>query len=297
MLAAIVLAQTLRIGVFGLFEPTELSVRPASGVVLRLDSGDTLEGREAATFRALGDGVEVFVGDRRIVVGRVRAEAGEFVIAVPGKIERRFRGALEITAAGGRLVPVVEMDLETAVASAVAAESPPGAPEEALKAQAVATRSFYVAARGRHSRFEFCDTTHCQFLREPPAESRAARETAGLILTWRDAAVVGLFTASCGGRTRALAHPVAGAYPFFEVECPYCRRGRAARCAYCDKRDGAWANRRGEGNGHGYGLCQTGAAAMAGEGAKFEEILGRYFPNAGISNPGRAERSLTVAAH
>src|SRR6266571_2973368 len=61
------------------------------------------------------------------------------------------------------------MDRETATASVVAAENTPDTPLEALKAQAVAARSYFVAGRGRHHDFDFCDTTHCQFLREPPS--------------------------------------------------------------------------------------------------------------------------------
>ena len=87
------------------------------------------------------------------------------MLSVPGRIERRFRGTLEVASRGGALEAVVSLDIETAVASVVAAESPPGAPLEALKAQAVVARSYYLATRGRHAGFDFCDTTHCQFLR------------------------------------------------------------------------------------------------------------------------------------
>ena len=59
------------------------------------------------------------------------------------------------------------MDRETAVASILASEMDESAPIEALKAQAVATRSFLAAGR-RHMDFDFCDTTHCQFLKSPP---------------------------------------------------------------------------------------------------------------------------------
>src|SRR5208283_1270192 len=65
------------------------------------------------------------------------------------------------------LTAVVTMDLEPAVASVVAAEGTVDAPSEALKALAVAARSYFVAGKGRHRDFDFCDTTHCQFLREP----------------------------------------------------------------------------------------------------------------------------------
>jgi peptidoglycan hydrolase-like amidase len=52
----------------------------------------------------------------------------------------------------------------------------PGAPFEALKAQAVVTRSSYVSARNRHPLFDFCDTTHCQFLRQAPGAEKHVDE-------------------------------------------------------------------------------------------------------------------------
>lgn len=204
------------------------------------------------------------------------------MLAVPGKLQRRFLGDVEITATGGWLLPVVSMDLETAVASATAAESPPGAPLEALKTQAVVTRSNY-AARPRHARFDFCDTTHCQFLREPPAPqspaARAAAATRGIVLEWNGAPLAALYSASCGGRTRALLNPPPGAYPYFAVDCPYCVGGRRVRCTYCTRSEGPWPSRRGTGAGHGFGLCQSGAAAMAAQGAGFRVILEHYYPN------------------
>ncbi|MBI4467738.1 MAG: hypothetical protein HY650_00275 [Acidobacteria bacterium] len=36
---------------------------------------------------------------------------------------------------------------------------------------------------------------------------------------------------------------------------------------------------RGSGAGHGLGLCQAGAAAMARAGHRFTKILEHYFPN------------------
>jgi stage II sporulation protein D len=41
----------------------------------------------------------------------------------------------------------------------------------------------------------------------------------------------------------------------------------------------------GEGEGHGIGLCQLGARAMAEAGASFREILGHYFPNTTLTIP------------
>jgi len=154
----------------------------------------------------------------------------EFTLGIPGKIERRFREVLEVSPGAGALIPVVVMDRETAVASALAAESPPGASMEALKAQAVAMRSYYAAERGRHRGYDFCDTTHCQFLREPPGRdsvfSRATAATRGLVLAYRGVTIPGFFAASCGGRTHNLEQVGmrAEGYPYYSVECAYCQR-------------------------------------------------------------------------
>jgi peptidoglycan hydrolase-like amidase len=203
---------------------------------------------------------------------QVTGPAGGFAdleLRVPGRIARRFHGRFDVTAADDELVPVVSMDLETAVASVVAAEQIVSAPLEALKAQAVAARSFFVAAGRRHRGFDFCDTTHCQFLREPPAmdhpAAQAATATAGLVLAFRGAPIEAFYSASCGGRTRTLADAglQAVGYPYFSVDCASCVRRHAS----------------GDRSGHGVGLCQEGAAGMAAEhGASFAEILQHYYP-------------------
>jgi peptidoglycan hydrolase-like amidase len=213
---------------------------------------------------------------------------GALLLAVPGKLERRFRGQLEITVAKGALQPVIAMDIEVAVASVVAAESPPGARIEALKAQAIVARSFYLAAHRRHAAFDFCDTTHCQFLRAPPraqeAAARATSETHGLVLAWHGATVAALYSARCGGRTRTPDRAAPADYPYYAVACPYCARG----------------SHRGTAAGHGIGLCQTGAAAMAATGAGFRAILEHYYPNTVLAhatapNPER-ERGASSAS-
>jgi stage II sporulation protein D len=38
----------------------------------------------------------------------------------------------------------------------------------------------------------------------------------------------------------------------------------------------------GIGQGHGIGLCQSGAKAMAADGADFRQILSHYYPNTTI---------------
>ena len=251
MLAA-VLAATVKIGVFGLFHPVELEVRPVRGSVLLVESDRqkrVLEGAAALRLKS-----------EARVTGRDGSDA-RFVLSVPGKIERQYRGKLEVRESNGHLTAIVEMDLETAVASIVAAESP-GSPMEARKAQAVVARSFLVAARGRHTGFDFCDTTHCQFLRGVPAVGTGAQRvqaaTRGMVVKYEGSVVPALYSANCGGHTRTLEEAgwrVAG-YPFFGVECPV----------------------HGKISGHRIGMCQVGSVYLARHGATFREILEHYFP-------------------
>jgi Stage II sporulation protein len=227
----------VRIGVFGLFHPTELVFAPAPGYSLVVEGAGSslnLEDGQSARCRVANGFAECHAGERveRARVIRVMAlgqSDPKFTLSVPGKIIRNYAGNLEILAQVMELVPVVEMNLEVAVASAVAAESPPDAPLESLKAQAIVTRSYYLAARRRHRSFDFCDTTHCQFLREPPgANSPAAiatRLTRGMVLLYRGDVIPALFSSSCGGRTRMLCETglsSSGGYPYHSVQCEPC---------------------------------------------------------------------------
>ncbi len=250
-------AQTITLGVFGLFHATRMDIGCAASGPLAIQTSQTkivLEGRQHRSFVLSDD-------------PHIRIEAGDFLLIVPGKIQRAYAGRLTLEPDGGELRAVIEMDLETAVASVVAAESVPGAPLEALKAQAVVARSFYTASPPRHSGFSFCDTTHCQFLRErPPAGSPAAiatQATRGLLLTYNGRPFAPLYSAVCGGRTLTPSTPPPGSngYPYPSVVCQYCRRHLEQPV-----------------RGHRLGMCQEGAAAMARAGASFREILDHYYP-------------------
>ena len=333
----------VRIGVMGLFHPKHFVVRASGNAALVLRAGDrqiVLEkssGRDFADVAVDGDEVVVTTGTQTARAGGMftsgrDGEAAEFLLSVPHKLTRRYRGTLEIRASEGVLSAIVTMDREVAVASVVAAESAPGTPMEALKAQAVATRSYLVAGR-RHRDFDFCDTTHCEFLREPPAAeapaARAATATAGLVLAYDSHPVAAMYTRSCSGRTRTPAELglPAAEYPYYAVECEYCRahpvrwsRRISARDAatlrdsdersrietgrrlgwdavpgndYVATREGDEVDLEGAGEGHGIGLCQAGARAMARSGADFRQILLHYYPNTNVvawMNQGELQR-------
>jgi peptidoglycan hydrolase-like amidase len=248
--------------VFSLFRPVELRVSPASNTLL-VTTGDQrviLEGRQFFPVRLAQLSSTIHVSARD-------GSATDFHLSIPGKIERTFHGTLAIRPSDHRLIAVVTMDREIAVASVVAAEMPLRTPLEALKAQAVATRSYYAASQPRHDEYSFCDSTHCQFLREPPAPqshaTRATQETRNLLLEYAGKPFPAQYSAVCGGRTRSLegeGEPIAG-YPYYSVPCDYCRRHSPGLV-----------------QGHQLGLCQSGASGMAALGATFRSILDHYYP-------------------
>ena len=260
----------IAICVFSLFHPVELEVQPGHAAILVVEQTgrrETLEG--SRTLKLTGNAT---------VAGRNGGETA-FILSIPGKIRREFHGRLEVREHDGHLLAIITMELENAVASIVAAESPPGAPLEARKAQAVVARSFLVAARGRHEGFDFCDTTHCQFLREAPPEgspsAKAAEQTRNLIVAYQGLPIAALYSANCGGKTRTLADAGWNAepYPYFAVDCPV--RGAVA--------------------GHRIGMCQEGAAEMARNGKTFREILSQYFPATTIAPAGRGSEKQLIS--
>lgn len=240
--------RSVEVGVFGLFHTKVFSVRPCSGGPI-LVAGRVLEGAQATSI----------TGPARI--SSPTGGSADILLEVPGKIQRCFHGILTITGQAD-LTAIVEMDSETAVASIIAAELLPGTPFEALKAQAVVARSFLAASGARHRGFQFCDTTHCQFLRGAPVPGSpaalAAEQTVGLMLTYRGGVIAPAYSAACGGRTLSADRRD---YPYQSVQCDYCQRHSTEPV-----------------RGHRLGLCQVGAASMAAKGAGLREILNHYYP-------------------
>lgn len=121
----------------------------------------------------------------------------------------------EGTALVVRAVPVEEY-----VAATILSEfDPPSGNERTIErmfeVQAIVSRSYAIAERGRHARegFDLCSTSHCQVY--DPARLRtsrwaqlarqAAERTRGQILFYAGAPAEALFHADCGGRTSSAA--------------------------------------------------------------------------------------------
>jgi len=148
--------------------------------------------------------------------GRVRRIPGRrFVVRAPTggglRVEgHRYRGAIEVFLNDrGRLNLVNELPLEEYLRGVVPRELGPGQyPEiEALKAQAVAARSYTVRNLGGFAEegYDLCARPQCQVYGgmddEHPLSDRAVAETAGEVVLWRGEVADTLYTATCGGHT------------------------------------------------------------------------------------------------
>ena len=118
----------------------------------------------------------------------------------------------------------VSLPLERYVAAALAGEASVFQSREALRAMAVAARTYAVRMRGRHASegFDLCDTTHCQRVDldaiVPRLES-AADDTAGELLWYEGKPAFTPYTSDCGGRTEGAAEPYLKSH-----EDIYCKR-------------------------------------------------------------------------
>jgi SpoIID/LytB domain protein len=140
-----------------------------------------------------------------------------------------FRGSLEVRRSGGSLTLVNQLDLDQYVMGV--REVPGTWPMEALKAQAVAARTYVLweIEKGYWKQFGFdvCGTTSCQVYQGATAElgergrrwSQAVRETSGQVLLHEGHPALTRYHSSSGGRTLAneVVYPTDGPRPYLRA--------------------------------------------------------------------------------
>src|ERR1043165_7960579 len=151
-----------------------------------------------------------------------------------------YRGRIEVfTNLRGTLTVVNELGLEDYVRGVVANElSPGGYPAiEALKAQAIAARTYALKNRGQFMSegYDLLPTTRSQVYRglvsENALSSRAVDETRGVIATYNGEPINALYTSTCGGRTEDAQNIFNDAVPYLKArECA--AEGRAALASF-----------------------------------------------------------------
>jgi stage II sporulation protein D len=194
------------------------------------------EDREDAAFRPLGkqavtlrrtaqgqlelDGAPLSAGSIRFRAGAERGEpitAGD--LTVRGDVVARVRGQ--------RVQLINVLPLETYLAAVLGSEMPRDFPPEALKAQAVAARTYALhkklEAYGQavHMGSSVLHQVYAGLSREDERTRAAVQATAGEVLTFELQPIEAYFHASCGGRTETGMAALGRDLPYLaSVECP-----------------------------------------------------------------------------
>src|SRR3954471_4555440 len=146
-----------------------------------------------------------------------------------GRVNGAYRGALEfLPGRFGGVNAVNAVDLDEYVQGVVPAESPASWPLDALKAQAVAARTYAVTtSKGGVGWDQYPDTrsqVYAGLAGERPSSNQAVAETRGEVVTYQGQPVVTYFFSTSGGRTEDVENTPRGNEPrawLRSVDDPY----------------------------------------------------------------------------
>lgn len=196
----------------------------------------TFAGRQTVNFNCRLGNRRIAMPDRPLLIAAVSSPTG-----LVGWEDKRYRGELHLVAGseaaqkGCDLVNLVPM--ETYISSLLAKEMRADWPLEALKAQAVAARSYaiikmknelpeHAQALPWHLESSEKDQVSGSFFDTTPHTDLAARETEGEVLTAPSGATVpGFYHSKCGGRTLRPDQVWSGSVEGYRpVDCPFCHK-------------------------------------------------------------------------
>ncbi len=202
------------------FTGTELGAAPVSRLRVLLTNGtDTLQLGSDQDFRvrdATGVVHDVVAGTYTLtpslklaVDGQTTARAlpGPLLFqpgAAPLALKRRYRGSIQVDVTNGKLRAINMVGLEQYLYGVVPSEMPYTWHPEALKAQAVAARSYALATRKTGAFDLYPDTRSQVYLgidHEKPSTNAAVDATAGKVVLFEGQVAKTYFFSTSGGRT------------------------------------------------------------------------------------------------
>jgi stage II sporulation protein D len=163
---------------------------------------------------------------------RVTGRGGAVILrgrAANGRVNGAYRGSIDFSPGTFSGVDAVNsLPLDTYLQGVVPDESPPSWPLEALKAQAVAARTYAVATMKPAATFDLYPDTRSQVYggvaAEEPSTNQAVAETRGEVVTYQGVPVVTYFFSTSGGRTEDVENTPLGNEPrpwLKSVDDPY----------------------------------------------------------------------------
>jgi len=287
--------------------------------------------------------------DGREVGRRLLIEMEEGTLSVAG---RSYRGGISLIADGDEVEVINVLDIEAYLRGVVPSEMSATWPLEALKAQAVAARSYTMTSLDPMADYDLCATVDCQVYRgveaEHPRTNQAVAETAGIVVSYAGLTARTYYHADSGGTVASSSEvwgtprpyllaitDVAASSPHrgwqtrldgaavgrylsqagintgtvtglrvvrlsesgrvLEMEVTGQRARVILRGSLLREQARGWGLKSmrfrvqggltvsGDGWGHGVGMSQYGARALALSGYDYGRILAFYYPNTGLT--------------
>src|SRR5829696_9978237 len=166
----------------------------------------------------------------RVPVNGTPTELAGPILFLPGtaplELDRPYRGQIEVAVTGRTVNAVNVVGLEQYLQGVVAKEMPSAWPDEALKAQAVAARSYALAHRLSGKPFDLYADVRSQVYGgvegEHPRTTAAIQATKGEVLLWNAKPIDALFHSTSGGATVDAAEVFGKPVPYLVgVEDPH----------------------------------------------------------------------------
>ena len=187
----------------------------------------------------------------------IRSTNGGFVSAK----NKWYRGIFIVKNINGSLVLINKVDIESYLRGVVPSEMPSSWDYEALKAQAIAARSYALANLGKRARwgYDLKDTPEDQAYNGASAEKdstdKAVADSYGIVLIYDLKIIPAYYSASAGGQSKT-----------WERDLPYIRSVPSYDSNV-------------KKNGHGVGMSQHGANNLAKQGYNAYQILQYFYKN------------------
>jgi stage II sporulation protein D len=224
-------------------DATDLAIATSDAGVVVDQSGRVLGKLDAQTAVAVmpsTTGLQVGTWQTPSVVW-VKPRTAEGLVYVG---EHWYRGSVQLLQVSGKLLAINYVDLESYLYSVVGSEMPAYWPTEALKAQAIAARSYAVVhlARPASDYYDLGATPRWQAYNGAESETNttqlAVNKTRGLLLSYQGGVVESLYASS-----DQLVQEAHG----------------------------------------GFGMSQEGASQLAQQSFSYQQILGHFYPGTGLA--------------
>ncbi len=156
----------------------------------------------------LGDNAVLFTSsDKNVFIAdgseAVHISTGNGIVALG---EYSYRNVIEIYRSGNTVNAVNILPMEDYLLGVVTSEMPGSWPIEAIKAQAVAARTYAQKNLGKHGKYDMCDNTDCQQYNgvngETDAGTSAVNATKGVMAYYNGSLISATYFSSSGGHTQ-----------------------------------------------------------------------------------------------